>query len=343
MKKMFSGFINQYIGIDLGTSNTVVFVKNRGIVLNEASVIVLDENNRVLAVGNEAKNMIGRTPLKISAIRPLREGVIADFEVTQKMIQFFIKKALTKTMFSSPRVVVGVPYQITEVEKRAVYDATMQAGAKEVYLIEEPMAAAIGTGLPVTEAYGSMVVDIGGGTTEIAIISLGGIVSARSIRIGGDEFDSAILSYIKKKFNLIVGDITAERIKKEIGNAIVPRPEKAVEVTGRNLVTGIPSKVVLRSSDVNAALEDPIRKIIEGVKATLENAPPELASDVFVSGIMLTGGGAYISGLGQLISNETGIPVRIAEHPLDSVVRGAAEVVERFDELRGVFSTVRGK
>lgn len=343
MRKLFAGIVNQYIGIDLGTSNTVVFVKNKGIVLNEASVIVLDENNKVLAVGNEAKNMIGRTPIKIRAIRPLREGVIADFDVTQKMIQYFIKKAITNTMFASPRVVVGVPYQITEVEKRAVYDATIQAGAKDVYLIEEPMAAAIGAGLPVTEAYGSMVVDIGGGTTEIAIISLGGIVSARSIRIGGDELDSAILAYIKKKFNIIVGDITAEKIKMEIGNAIVPKPEKAVEITGRNLVTGIPNKVVLKSSDVNVALEDPIRKIIDGVKATLEAAPPELASDVFVSGIMLTGGGALIYGLGQLISNETGIPVRIAEHPLDCVVRGAAEVVERFDELRGVFSTVRGK
>ncbi|MDO4753440.1 MAG: rod shape-determining protein [Bacillota bacterium] len=343
MKRLFSGLVNQYIGIDLGTSNTVVFVKNKGIVLNEASVIVLDENNKVLAVGNDAKNMIGRTPLKIRAIRPLREGVIADFEVTQKMIQYFIKKALASTMFAGPRVVVGVPYQITEVEKRAVYDATIQAGAKDVYLIEEPMAAAIGAGLPVTDAFGSMVVDIGGGTTEIAIISLGGIVSARSIRIGGDEFDSAILGYIKKKFNIIVGDNTAERIKMEIGNAIVPKNEKMIEITGRNLVTGIPNKVILKSSDVNIALEDPIRKIIDGVKATLEAAPPELASDVFVSGIMLTGGGALIHGLGQLISNETGIPVRIAENPLDCVVRGAAEVVERFDELRGVFSTVRGK
>lgn len=340
---MFKGFVNQYIGIDLGTSNTVVFVKNKGVVLNEASVIVLDESNKVLAVGNEAKNMIGRTPLKIRAIRPLREGVIADFEVTQKMIQYFIKKAMSKTMFASPRVVVGVPYQITEVEKRAVYDATMQAGAKEVFLIEEPMAAAIGAGLPVTEAYGSMVVDIGGGTSEIAIISLGGIVSARSIRVGGDEFDSAILGYIKKKHNVMVGENTAERIKMEIGNAIIPRPEVAVEITGRNLVTGIPNAVVLRSSDINAALAEPIRKIIDGVKATLEAAPPELASDVFVSGIVLTGGGALISGLGQLISNETGIPVRIAENPLNCVVHGAAEVVDRFDELRGVFSTVRGK
>lgn len=341
--KWFKGLVNQHIGIDLGTSNTVVFVKNKGIVLNEASVIVLDESNKVLAVGNEAKNMIGRTPLKIRAIRPLREGVIADFEVTQKMIHYFIRKAMSNVMFASPLVVVGVPYQITEVEKRAVYDATIQAGAKEVYLIEEPMAAAIGAGLPVTEAYGSMVVDIGGGTTEIAIISLGGIVAAKSIRIGGDEFDAAILGYIKKKHNIIVGDNTAEKIKMQIGNAVIPTPEKAVEVTGRNLVTGIPNAFIMRSSDVNVALAEPIRKIIDGVKSTLEAAPPELASDVYVSGIMLTGGGSQISGLDRLISKETGIPVRIAQDPLDCVVRGAAEVVDRFDDLRSVFSTVRGK
>ncbi len=336
-------FLNQYIGIDLGTSNTVVFVKNKGIVLNEASVIVVDDKENVVAVGNEAKGMIGRTPGKIRAIRPLREGVIADFNVTQKMIQHFIRKVLSNSFFASPRVVVGVPYQITEVEKRAVYDATMQAGAKEVYLIEEPMAAAIGAGLPVIEAYGSMVVDIGGGTTEIAIISLGGIVSARSIRIGGDEFDQSILMYIKKKYNVIIGENTAEKIKISIGNAIVPHPELMVTVTGRNLVTGVPNDIELSSRDINAALKEPIGKIIDGVKATLEAAPPELAADVFVSGIVLTGGGALISGLAELISRETGIPVRIADDPLDCVVKGAAEVVERFDELRVVFSTVRGK
>lgn len=343
MKKFFPVFGNQCIGIDLGTSNTVVFAKNKGIVLNEASVIVVDDRENVIAVGNEAKDMIGRTPGKIQAIRPLREGVIADFNVTQKMIQHFIKKVLANSFLSSPRVVVGVPYQITEVEKRAVYDATMQAGAKEVYLIEEPMAAAIGAGLPVIEAYGSMVVDIGGGTTEIAIISLGGVVSARSIRIGGDEFDQSIITYIKKKYNVIIGENTAEKIKISIGNAIVPHDKQKIVITGRNLVTGVPNDITLYSGDINEALREPITKIIDGVKATLEAAPPELAADVFVSGIVLTGGGAMIEGLAELISRETGIPVRIADEPLDCVVKGAAEVVERFEELRVVFSSVRGK
>ncbi len=340
---MRSGFMNQYIGIDLGTSNTLVFVKNKGIVLNEASVIVVDRERHVLAVGNEAKEMVGRTPGELRAIRPLREGVIADFDVTQKMIHYFIKKATKGSFFKSARVIVGIPYQVTEVEKRAVYDATMQAGAKEVYLIEEPMAAAIGAKLPVTDPYGSMIVDIGGGTTEIAITSLGGVISACSIRIGGDAFDDAIIHYVKKKHNVIIGENTAEKIKKEIGCAIVPSKIKEYKIRGRNLVSGVPSELLLDSKDVKKALEEPISKIVDGVKATLEAAPPELAADVYVSGIVMAGGGALIGGIDKLIHNETGIPVRVAEDPLNCVVMGTAEVVNRFDELKIVFSKVRGK
>lgn len=335
---------NRHMGIDLGTSNTLVFVRGKGIVVCEPSVVAIDQGNNVVAVGREAKDMIGKTPGHIRAIRPLHEGVIADFDITHKMIKYFITKALSNVTFlTAPKVVVGVPSQITEVEKRAVYDATMQAGAKAVFLIEEPMAAAIGAELEVTEPSGCMVVDIGGGTTEIAVISLGGIVSARSIRTAGDELDEAIINYVKRKFNVVIGVATAEKIKLSIGNAVVPKQELEYKFTGRNLVTGIPNHLSLRSSEVNEAIKDPIQVIIEGIKATLEKTPPEISADVYNSGVVLTGGGALLSGLDWLIQKETGLPVRIAENPLECVALGTAKAVESFDVLKNVFINVRGK
>lgn len=336
------GFFSKQLGIDLGTSNTLVCVKGKGVVVNESSVLAVDENGNVLAVGREAKEMIGKTPGRIRAIRPLREGVIADFDITQKMIKYFIKKAIpNSSFFTSSKVVIGVPSQITEVEKRAVYDAALQAGAKEAYLIEESMAAAIGAGLPVTEAIGSMIVDIGGGTTEIAVISLGGIVNSKSIRTAGDELDEAIISYIKKKHNVIIGEKTAEQIKLTIGCAMVPEKEVQYEITGRNLVTGLPNKIMLKSSNINDAIKDTIMSIIEGIKATLEKTPPELASDIFSSGIVITGGGALLKGLDKLIQEETMMPVRIAEDPLDCVAKGTERAIESFDILKEVFINSR--
>lgn len=339
----FSIFSKQ-IGIDLGTSNTLVCVKGGGIIVNESSVVAIDERGHVLAVGKEAKDMIGKTPGRITAIRPLRKGVIADFEITQKMIKYFIRKAIPRSSsFTGAKIVIGVPSQITEVERRAVYDAAIQAGAKEAYLIEEPMAAAIGSGLPVTEAMGSMIVDIGGGTTEIAVISLGGIVTARSIRTAGDELDQAIINYIKKNHNVIIGERTAEKIKIELGCAILPVKQTEHEIIGRHLVSGLPNRVKLRSADVHDAIKDTVGIIVEGIKSTLEKTPPELASDIFHSGIVLTGGGALLRDLDKLIANETNMPVRIAESPLDCVAIGTATVVESFDSLKVVFSAGKGR
>lgn len=336
MFEWFSG--SRDMGIDLGTANTLVHVKGRGIVLREPSVVAIKrDNGDVLAVGEEAKQMIGRTPGNIVAIRPMKDGVIADFDVTQAMLKYFIKKAVNSSSFARPRVVVGVPSGVTEVEKRAVIDAAQQAGAREAYLIEEPMAAAIGAGLPVEEATGNMVVDIGGGTTEIAVISLGGIVTSLSIRIGGDELDSSIANHIRKLYNLMIGERTAEEIKITIGTAIVtPDTDKTMEIRGRDLVTGLPNTITIKASEIREALREPIEKIIDAVKTTLEKTPPELAADIMDHGIMMTGGGALLKNLDKLIAKETGMPVLIADDPLSCVGEGTGRALEDLNLLQRV-------
>ena len=323
------------MGIDLGTANTVVFIKGRGIILREPSVVAINRNNKqVLAVGEEAKKMIGRTPGNIVAIRPLKDGVIADFDITQEMLKYFIRKATQKKSIFQPRVVVCVPSGVTEVEKRAVEEATIQAGAKDAFLIEEPMAAAIGAGLPVQEATGSLVVDIGGGTTEVAVISLGGIVTSKSIRVGGDELDNFIANYIKKEYSLMIGERTAEQVKIEIGAAIDDQVLGSMEIRGRDLVSGLPKTIEITSSEIYGALREPVSNIIDAIKATLEKTPPELASDVMEYGIVLTGGGALLYGLDKLITDETGIPVIVAEYPLDCVALGTGKSLESIDLLK---------
>ncbi len=335
--------LSRDMGIDLGTANTLVHVKGKGIVLREPSVVAIkSENGEVLAVGEEAKRMIGRTPGSIRAIRPMKDGVIADFDVTQAMLKYFIRKAMNTRSFVRPRVVVGVPSGVTEVEKRAVIDAAQQAGAREAYLIEEPMAAAIGAGLPVEEATGSMVVDIGGGTTEIAVISLGGIVTSRSIRIGGDELDSSIVQYIKRKYNLMIGDRTAEEIKVTIGAAIVdPNNDKTMDIRGRDLVTGLPKNLNIHASEIREALDEPIYKIIDAVKGTLEKTPPELAADVMDHGIMMTGGGALLTNFDRLLSHETGMPVLVSEDALSCVGEGTGRSLENIELLKRVVMTTK--
>jgi len=336
------GLFYKQLGIDLGTANTLVCVKGKGIVVREPSVVAIDDKGRVLAVGSDAKKMIGKTPGQIRAIRPLKDGVIADFDITQKMIRHFIAKACPNMNFlTGAKIVIGIPSQVTEVEKRAVYEAALSAGAKDAFLIEEPMAAAIGADLPITEPTGSMIVDIGGGTTEIAVISLGGIVTSRSIRIAGDELDDSIVNYVRKKYSLMIGERTAENIKMSIACAIVPEPEEVFEITGRNLVTGLPNTLELRSSEIYEAIKEPIASIVEGVKLTLEKTPPELASDIYQSGIVLAGGGALLKDLDKLIRSETGMPVRIAENPLDCVAIGTSKAVESFNELKEVFISSR--
>ena len=337
----FFGGLSHDMGIDLGTANTLVHVKGRGIVLREPSVVAIkSDTGDVLAVGEEAKQMIGRTPGNIIAIRPMKDGVIADFDVTQAMLKYFIRKAMNSKSFMRPRVVVGVPSGVTEVEKRAVIDAATQAGAREAYLIEEPMAAAIGAGLPVEEATGNMVVDIGGGTTEIAIISLGGIVTSRSIRIGGDEMDSAIIQYIRRVYSLMIGERTAEEIKISIGTAMITSDrEKSMQVRGRDLVTGLPKNVEVKSSEIRDALNDPVFKIVDAVKSTLEKTPPELAADVMDHGIMMTGGGALLANLDKLISKETSMPVIIADDALSCVGAGTGKALENMNLLKRVVMT----
>ena len=329
------------MGIDLGTANTLVHVKGRGIVLREPSVVAIkSDTGDVLAVGDEAKQMIGRTPGNIVAIRPMKDGVIADFDVTQAMRKYFIRKAMNTKSFVRPRVVVGVPSGVTEVEKRAVIDAAQQAGAREAYLIEEPMAAAIGAGLPVEEATGNMVVDIGGGTTEIAVISLGGIFTSRSIRIGGDDIDSAIVQYIKRMYNLMIGERTAEEIKINIGTAIVtPETDTSMDIRGRDLVSGLPKTITIQAKEIREALGEPIYKIVDAVKATLEKTPPELAADVMDHGIMMTGGGALLKNLDQLRAHETGMPVLVAEDPLSCVGEGTGKSLENIELLKRVVMT----
>ncbi|BBB89754.1 rod shape-determining protein MreB [Methylomusa anaerophila] len=331
------GSLSRDMGIDLGTANTLVHVKGRGIVLREPSVVAIQrDTGEVLAVGEEAKQMIGRTPGNIVAIRPLKDGVIADFDVTQAMLKYFIRKAMDSKSFIRPRVVVGVPSGVTEVEKRAVIDATIQAGAREAYLIEEPMAAAIGAGLPVHEPTGNMVVDIGGGTTEVAVISLGGIVTSRSIRLGGDEMDEAIVQYIKRTYNLMIGERTAEEVKISVGSAIPPNMDEQMDVRGRDLVSGLPKTLTIKASEVQMALSEPVAGIIEAVKVTLEKTPPELASDIMDRGIVMTGGGSLLKGLDTLLNKETGMPVHIAEDSLSCVAIGTGGAMESIDLLKRV-------
>ncbi|NMB33690.1 MAG: rod shape-determining protein [Clostridium sp.] len=329
--------LSKDIGIDLGTANTLVHVKGKGIIVREPSVVAINKNNgEILAVGDSAKDMIGRTPGNIVAIRPMKEGVIADFEVTQSMLKYFIKKAVSRGIFGKPRVVICVPSGITEVEKRAVEEATIHAGAKEVYLIEEPMAAAIGANLPVEEPTGSMVVDVGGGTSEVAVISLGGIVASKSLRSAGNEFDDSIVHYIKKEYNLMIGERTAEEIKVNIGSAYAKTKDEFMEIRGRDLITGLPKNISITSLEIIEALKDPINAIVDSIKFTLEKTPPELAADIMDKGIMLTGGGALLKGLDRLIRDETGMPVNIAENPLDCVVMGSGKVLEEIETLKRV-------
>jgi rod shape-determining protein MreB len=326
------GRFSRDMGIDLGTANTLVHVRGRGILLREPSVVAIEkESKKVLAVGEEAKRMLGRTPSTIVAIRPLKDGVIADFDQTEKMIRYFIEKVHRRTMWIAPRVVVGVPSGVTEVEERAVREAAKKAGAKEAYLIEEPMAAAIGAGLPVVEPTGSMIVDIGGGTTEVAVISLSGIVNSRSIRVAGDEIDEAIISYVRRTYNLYIGDRMAEEAKFEVGSAYPAGPERTMEVRGRDLISGLPRSTIITSSEIREAIQDPINAIVEAVKVTLESTPPELAADIYERGIVLAGGGALLEGLDKLLARETSMPVHVATDPLSCVVIGTGRVLEEIN------------
>lgn len=360
--------ISKDLGIDLGTANTLIYVKGKGIVLREPSVVAINKlTNKVLAVGNEAKGMIGRTPGNIVAIRPMKDGVIADFDITEAMLKSFIAKVCSKSSFTSPRIIVCYPSGITAVEKRAIEEASRGAGAREVHLLEEPMAAAIGAGLPVQEPTGSMVVDIGGGTTEVAVVSLGGIVTSKSLRIAGDELDAAIITYIKREYNLMIGERTGENIKMEIGSAypveeeveqeveqetdeasekkenkensslvtILDNGERSMEIRGRDLITGLPKVVQIGENEVREALSEPIASIIEAIKVTLEKTPPELAADIMDKGIMLTGGGALLRGIDKLIQKETHMPIHIAESPLDCVAVGAGKALDNLDKLSG--------
>ena len=335
MFDFFLNLIGRDMGIDLGTANTLVYVKNKGIVLNEPSIVAIDKDNKkILAVGMEAKKMVGRTPGNIVAIRPLKDGVIADFDTTERMLRYFIQKVHKNMAIARPRIVICVPSGITAVEKKAVVEATEQAGARAAYIIEEPLAAAIGSGLPIDEPTGSMVVDIGGGTSEVAVISLGGIVAYQSLRIGGDEMDEAIIYYLKKENNLLVGESTAEKIKMEIGSAFPLENEEKMEVNGRDLVTGLPKTIIITSQQVRAALEKTLSDIINAIVEVLDETPPELASDIMKRGIVLSGGGALLKGLTERISRETHCPVYLAPDPLASVALGAGKCVEDFSSLK---------
>ena len=339
---MFS--FSKDIGIDLGTANTLVFMKGKGIILREPSVVAVDtRKDEVLYVGQEAKEVIGRTPGSIVAMRPLKDGVIADFDITANMLQRFIKKVCGNSFFARPNIIICIPSGVTEVERRAVREAAVAAGGRRVSIIEEPMAAAIGAGLPVAEATGSMVVDIGGGTSEVAVISLGGIVTARSVRVGGDAFDFAIIQYIKRKHNLLIGERTAEQIKIDIGSAFPYEEEIVMDIKGRNLVDGLPKNIQITPKEIREALADSISSVLDAIKTTLERTPPELAADIIDHGIMLTGGGAMLRGLDKLISKETGINVLIAENPLDCVAVGTGRVLEDIDRLRDVLSNGEDK
>ena len=325
------------IGIDLGTANTLVYLRGKGIIMREPSVVAVDtKTDEVRSVGHEAKAVIGRTPGSIMAVRPLKDGVIADFDITANMLARFIKKVCGNSMFFRPRVVICIPSGVTEVERRAVKEAALKAGARQVSVIEEPMAAAIGAGLPISEPSGSMVVDIGGGTSEVAVISLGGIVAARSVRVGGDEFDQAIIAYIKRKYNLLIGERTAEQIKIEIGSAFELDQETSMDIKGRNLVDGLPKNITVHSEEIRDALAESLQKVVDAIKETLERTPPELSADIIDHGIMLTGGGALLRGLDELVHRETGIDVHVAETPLDCVAAGTGAVLDHIDLLGDV-------
>ena len=329
------GFFSSDIGIDLGTANTLVYARDRGIVIREPSVVAVQSGtNRVLAVGDEAKRMLGRTPGNIVAIRPLKSGVIADFEVTEAMLRYFIRKVHNRRMMVRPRVVIAVPSGITEVEKRAVKDSALHAGARDVFLIEEPMAAAIGVGLPVQEPAGNMIVDIGGGTTEVAVISLAGIVYSRSVRVGGDELDEAIIQHIKREYTLLIGERTAEEIKITMGSAIEIADGSTMEVKGRDLVAGLPRTLTISSEEIRQALLEPLNAIVEAVRVTLERCLPELSADLVDRGMVIAGGGALLKGLDQLISEKTGLPVHVAEDPLSAVAEGTGIVLHEINLLR---------
>jgi rod shape-determining protein MreB len=335
---LVAGFFSNDMAIDLGTANTLVYVKSEGIVLNEPSIVAIHQaDNTVLAVGKEAKAMLGRTPGNIVAIRPLKDGVIADFDVTEKMLGYFIRRVHKRRALVRPRIVIGVPSGITQVEKRAVRDSAMQAGAREVYLIEEPMAAAIGAGMPITEPGGNMVVDIGGGTTEVAVISLSGIVYSRSVRIAGDEMDESIVQYIRKNYNLLVGERRAEEIKIRLGSAYPMGGERrTMEVKGRDLIDGIPKTIVIGDDEIREALREPIMTIVDAVRTALERTPPELAADIVDKGIVLTGGGALLKGLDLLLRQETNLPITVAEDPLSCVALGTGKVLDELDLLKKV-------
>ena len=339
------GFLSADMAIDLGTANTLVYVKGRGIVLNEPSVVAIIERKdkkKVLAVGEEAKQMLGRTPGNISAIRPLRDGVIADFEVAEEMIKYFIRKVHNRRSFASPLVIICVPSGSTAVERRAIQESAESAGARRVFLIEEPMAAAIGAGLPVTEPTGSMVVDIGGGTTEVAVLSLGGIVSARSVRVGGDKMDEAIIGYIRRNYNLLVGENSAARVKEKIGSACPPEDGDGatMEIKGRDLMNGVPKELVISERQVAESLADPVGAIIETVKVALEHTAPELAADIVDKGIVLTGGGALLGNMDEALRQATGLPVSLADDPLSCVVMGTGRALEEMKRLKDVLSSM---
>src|SRR5262245_50171721 len=331
-------FLGRDMAVDLGTANTLVYVRGRGIVLNEPSVVAINTNTgKIVAVGIEAKRMIGRTPGNIVAVRPLKDGVIADFDATERMLRYFIQKVHKRRHFAKPRIVVAVPSGITGVEQRAVKEAGYQAGARRVYIIEEPMAAAIGAGLPVYEPTGNMVVDIGGGTTEVAIISLGGIVTSQSVRVGGDELDQAVISFSKKEYSLMLGERTAEEIKMAIGSAYpAPDEEPHAEIRCRDLVSGLPKTVVISAEEVRRAIEEPVNAIVDAVKTTLDKCPPELSGDIMDRGIALTGGGALLKNIDERLREETGMPIHMVDNPLDSVVLGSGKCVEDFEALRQV-------
>lgn len=345
---MFSRLMRMFsadMAIDLGTANTLVYVRGRGIVLNEPSVVAIEEykgRKRVLAVGNEAKRMLGRTPGHIRAIRPMKDGVIADFEIAEEMIKYFVCKVHNRQMFVTPLIVICVPSGATEVERRAIKESAYHAGAHKVQLIEEPMAAAIGAGLQITEPTGSMVVDIGGGTTEVAVLSLKGVVYSRSVRVGGDKMDTAIVNYIRRNMNLLVGESSAERIKKEIGSASFPEngEGKTVEIKGRDLVNGVPKEIVISERQVSESLIEPVADIVEAVKVALENTPPELAADIVDKGIVLTGGGALLANLDQVLRKATGLPVTVAEDPLSCVAKGSGMVLDEYAVLKDVLTSM---
>jgi rod shape-determining protein MreB len=336
------GFLTNDIAIDLGTANTLVYVKGQGIVLNEPSVVAVDKRtDKVLAIGIAAKEMLGRTPYEISAIRPLKDGVIADFEVSEKMLADFIRRVVKHRYLMKPRIIISVPSGITEVEKRAVRDSAENAGAREVFLLAEPMAAAIGVGLPVDQPSGSMIIDVGGGTTEIAVIALSGIVNNTSIRIAGDELDDAIIIYLKKNYNLLIGERTAEEIKCKIGSAYPLEKEETMEVKGRDLIAGVPKTMKVSSGQIREAVAEPVTSIIEAVRQALEQTPPELASDILDRGIIMTGGGALLRGLDKRLRQETNLPVIVADDPLTCVVRGAGRCLENLPQYSKVLSKSR--